>query len=113
MSEFLFYFGFTWPEEVRFVDEHPEADLGEASAAVLVTASNEEDALEMGEELAERFVECLYGERAYSWREGRFARWLESDVKALLEARRRRLPVCRGAEGIAGAVKDMVRFYDA
>ncbi len=108
MKQWLFSFGFTWPEELEYCAKHPDADLGESSELVFVVADSEERALSRGEELAEAFVHALYGERAYSWRELRFARWIEDDPKIVEWARNHSVPVAEADGDTQSVVKEMI-----
>lgn len=105
---YLFIFGYTWPEELKWVSAHPNADLGEASEAVFVRAQSREDAEAIGEEVAERFVRRLYGARAYSWRELQFASWIEDDPEVIQLAVTGHVPTLESRSHIDRVVAAMV-----
>lgn len=104
----LFRFGYTWPEELAWVDAHPDADVGEASDAVFIRADSREAAEALGEEVAEAYVKRLYGERAYSWREVGFASWIEDDREVLEWAAKAQLPVVESVADIEATVIEMI-----
>ena len=84
----LFIFGYESPTEFQSNSEHG-SDF-ESSAGVWITSVSEQDALEWGRTIAERFVAWLFErekQRPYSWIDGQFAHWVESDPTVLSSAK--------------------------
>jgi hypothetical protein len=81
-KKYLYNFGYEEPSERR---SNVEAGTDfESSAAVYVIADNEEQALEWGHEISERFVCLLYRDDRISWKNDGFAAWIEHDPDQLL-----------------------------
>lgn len=109
MTTHLFRFGYTWPNELVFVEANPGADLKEDSSCVFVVGLTEALAADLGELVAEAFVEALYGEDAYSWQAMGFASWIETDADIIAWATDNRVPVCRTDADIPRVVREMIR----
>jgi hypothetical protein len=104
----LFRFGYSSPDELEWVETHPDHDLGEWSEAVFICAGSTESAAAIGEDVAEAFVRRLYGARSYSWREIGFASWIDDDTEIIEWAEQARLPTLERGADIAAVVEQMV-----
>jgi len=83
MSKKYFYiFGYEKPSE-RCSNVEAGTDF-ESSAAVYIIADDEQQALEWGHEISERFVCLLYKDDHISWKSDGFAAWIECDPDQLL-----------------------------
>jgi hypothetical protein len=80
-EEYLYCFGYESPTE-RETNARAGTDF-ESSAAIRIEAESEEQALEWGMEISERFVKALFGEENVSWRAERFAAFIENDPDVL------------------------------
>lgn len=109
MKTHLFRFGYTWPNELDFVEANPGADLKEDSSCVFVVGLTEALAMHLGELVAEAFVEAMYGDDAYSWQATGFASWIETDADIIAWAIGNRVPVCRTEANIPRVVCEMIR----
>lgn len=78
---YLFRFGFCTPEQWESNEAHGWED--EESAAVLVTAENQAQAMAWGTEVAECAVAWLFQSAGHqghpSWRQSGFSHWIEED----------------------------------
>lgn len=80
----LFVFGYESPTERQSNSEHG-TDF-ESSSEVWITSASEQEAVEWGRAIAERFVTWLFEREEkfpYSWIDGQFAHWIESDRAVL------------------------------
>jgi len=87
----LFCFGYESPAEFRCNSANGTDD--ESGTAVWIASVSEEQALEWGRVIAERFVSWLFehqGRAGYTWTDA-FAHWVETDPDRLRAAGR--LPV--------------------
>lgn len=83
----LFLFGYESPTEKQSNSEHG-TDF-ESSTGVWITSASEQEAVDWGRAIAERFVAWLFereGKPSYSWIDGQFANWVESDLAVLSSA---------------------------
>jgi hypothetical protein len=102
MARYLFRFGYCTPSQWAANEAHGWED--ESSSAFLVEADSPEAALAWGAEVAEAFVQALFAADgravgALSWKEARFAHWLEdSPEDAFPPEHLRKLPVVRVGE---------------
>jgi hypothetical protein len=101
MPQFLFCFGFCTPEQLAANDLYGGDD--ESSECFFVTADSRESALLWGCEVAEAFWRYLFkgassGRDAPSWREARFAFWLEEDPESAFPGELLRLPLVKDGE---------------
>ena len=94
MSEpHLFSFGYESPDEYRWNRANDTDD--QSSAAFWITEASEQEALRWGQTVADRFVSWLFeraGALGYSWSQGQFANWIETDPSALAAYRAANLP---------------------
>ena len=79
---YLYVFSFCTPTQWINNDKHGWDD--EDSYVLFINAASENDALEWGREISERFVTRLFERSDWdgttpSWREGGFANWIETD----------------------------------
>jgi hypothetical protein len=75
MDRFCYQFGFETPRMERL--NKKDGDDAKALESVWILAESRENALEWGNEIAQRFIQKLFGDPAKSWKAGRFARWVE------------------------------------
>ena len=108
-EHYLFWFGYTWPEELAFAEAHPDSDLGEASAALFIRAFSSVEAEALGQEVAEAFLRALYGKQAYSWRELRFAYWLKDKPVDIEWAIANDVPIMTSADQVETVAAEMAR----
>ncbi|WP_066649042.1 MULTISPECIES: hypothetical protein [Sphingomonas] len=81
----LFMFGYESPAEADQNARHGWDD--ESSAGVWIVSQSDDDALNWGRVVAERFVCWLFADKDdYSWADAGFAHWIESDPTALAAA---------------------------
>lgn len=76
MKQYLYIFGFNTPLQVR---HNTLLRDDEDSECVVITAGSEEEALEWGREISERFVRELFEDSSVSWKVNEFAHWVEDD----------------------------------
>lgn len=78
MSRFFFAFGYEDPEDVRVNAAY--GDDAESSTSIWIEAETDDQAIDWGRTIAERFVVWLFeraGERPYSWIENRYGHAIE------------------------------------
>lgn len=88
MPIFLFAFGYETPSQ--HLNNRANGWDDEDSEAVFIDCPDPDAALAWGCEVAEVFVRRLwkaYGEPGPSWKEGRFAYWIETSPEAIARAR--------------------------
>lgn len=102
MTRYLFRFGYCTPSQWAANEAHGGED--ESSSAFFVEADSPEAALAWGAEVAEAFVQSLFSSSGWtagapSWKEARFAHWLEeSPEDAFPPEQLRTLPVVKAGE---------------
>ncbi|MGK6318013.1 hypothetical protein [Sphingomonas sp. DT-204] len=83
----LFCFGYETP--TQFENNARQGWSDEDSAAVWIKAASDEAVLTWGRSVAESFVSFLFeraDKDAYSWVDGNFAHWIETDPNILAHA---------------------------
>jgi len=88
MSRYLFRFGFCTP--VQFASNSAHGWDDEASSSFFIEAESSDQALEWGEEVADRFVQALFaaeGGEVFDWRASDFARWIDDSPEEEYSAR--------------------------
>lgn len=83
----LFLFGYESPAERQSNSDHG-TDF-ESSTGVWIASASEQEAVDWGRAIAERFVTWLFeieGKLPYSWADGQFAHWVENDQAVLSSA---------------------------
>jgi hypothetical protein len=76
VKEYLYIFGYEDPGDRKSNMENG-TDY-EGSRMIRILASSEEEALLWGNEIAERYVQYLFGDMKISWKADRFASWIEN-----------------------------------
>jgi hypothetical protein len=76
MPVYLYRFGFESPRQFRNNLAHGWDD--EDSQAFLIEAPDEAAALAWGQAISERFLRLLFRDESVSWRERRYAYWVEA-----------------------------------
>lgn len=105
-SKRLFLFGYETPAEA-WSNSVNGTDF-ESSAGLWITNASEEDTLDWGRVVAQRFVAWLFeraGENAYLWADAQFAYWIEADPDVLKTAAE--LPVV-----VVGEMPDFTALAD-
>jgi hypothetical protein len=80
VKEYLYIFGYEDPSDRKSNMENG-TDY-ESSRMIRILASSEEEALLWGDEIAERYVQSLFGDMKVSWKADRFASWIENSPDA-------------------------------
>jgi hypothetical protein len=78
MKRYVYFFGYCTPDQIRRNEQHGWDD--EDSAALLIMADSEEQALEWGRAIAEAFVCRLFNDQNASWKAQNFADGVETDA---------------------------------
>lgn len=81
MQKYLYRFPYTWPEEIAWCERNPDADMGETTSMCFVIANSDRQAIEWGDQVAEKFVQILFGRNAYSWKSLGSSGWIENDCE--------------------------------
>jgi hypothetical protein len=109
MNSYLFRFGFCTPAQWKSNKEHSWDD--ESSEAFFIRADSSDAAESWGCEVAERFCYQLFKQsdewsgQIPSWKETKFAFWIESDTGSLPKECLEQLPTIN-----FGEVPDFVRW---
>jgi hypothetical protein len=74
-KEYLYIFGYEDPSE-RQANSERGTDY-ESSEAIRIIAENQAEALDWGKEISESFIQYLFGNDQISWKNERFAAWIE------------------------------------
>ena len=96
-ENYLFSFGFENPHEAR--SNYLHGTDFESSRCLWVAAKDEDEASNWGQVVADKFVTWLFetdgtadNPWAYSWSDGRFAHWIETDPEQLVVAGKLHIP---------------------
>ena len=76
-KEYLYVFGYEDP-----IDRQSNSDVHtdfETSEVIRILAEDEQQALEWGREISERFIQYLFKDNQISWKNDRFASWIENN----------------------------------
>ena len=93
-TAYLFRFGYESPHQFRINRALGTDD--ESSAAFWIAGASEQEAVRWGQSVADRFVAWLFeeaGDEGYSWHEGQFANWIETEPSELAACHAAKLPV--------------------
>jgi len=95
-DDYLYIFGYEDPSE-RKSNSECGADF-ESSGQVRIIATDEEEALNWGRNISERFVKFIYGNDQMSWKDERFASWIEHDPDEYLLSKWEKIIVVKVGE---------------
>lgn len=96
MKQYNFMFGYESPVEYEVNNRLGSDD--ESSALVIITAGSEAEALAWGAEIAEQFLRDLFHDPAVSWKQRRYASWIEDDLSDYVRYDQVEIPQCQIGE---------------
>ena len=94
--EYLYIFGYETPGEAE--SNRRMATDFESSAMIRILADSEDAALSWGHEISERFLKAIYHDDKISWKEQRFASWIEDKPEEYIRTRWASIPVVKVGE---------------
>ena len=95
-DNYLYIFGYEDPSE-RKSNSECGTDF-ESSGHIRIIATDEEEALDWGRKISERFVKYIHGDDQISWKDDGFASWIEHDPDAYVGDQWEKLPKVKVGE---------------